>query len=112
MVALKPLWGINERNVTIEGKEETFIERTFLRKGKVGGHAMETDKRPSPKQILARLRAQEERAEKKERGQLKIFLGYAAGTASFPNGGLPGYSGEGVRSGWRVNPSSPGTSGG
>lgn len=36
--------------------------------------------RPGPEQLLARIQAEDERARKKERGKLKIFLGFAAGT--------------------------------
>lgn len=41
---------------------------------------MREDKRPSPEQLLARIHAENERVQKKERGKLKIFLGSAAGT--------------------------------
>ncbi len=40
----------------------------------------ERDKRPSPKELLEQLQAEEERIQKKEFGRLKIFLGFAAGT--------------------------------
>ncbi|MDO4337811.1 MAG: DUF4118 domain-containing protein [Eubacteriales bacterium] len=38
------------------------------------------EERPSPEQLLARIHAENERIQKKERGKLKIFLGFAAGT--------------------------------
>ena len=41
---------------------------------------MREDKRPSPKELLEQLQAEEERIQKKEFGRLKIFLGFAAGT--------------------------------
>lgn len=41
---------------------------------------MGEEKRPSPTQLLARIHAENERVQKKERGKLKIFLGFAAGT--------------------------------
>jgi hypothetical protein len=37
---------------------------------------MESDSRPNPDELLARVKAEEER---KKRGKLKIFLGYSAG---------------------------------
>lgn len=41
---------------------------------------MGEDGRPSPEQLLAQIHAENERVQKKERGKLKIFLGFAAGT--------------------------------
>ncbi len=41
---------------------------------------MGEDKRPSPEEFLARIHAEDERVQKEERGKLKIFLGFAAGT--------------------------------
>jgi two-component system sensor histidine kinase KdpD len=41
---------------------------------------MEETRRPDPEQILEQIRAGEARTQKKERGRLKIFLGFAAGT--------------------------------
>ena len=41
---------------------------------------MDTMERPSSEKMLEKIRAEEAQVRKKEMGQLKIFLGYAAGT--------------------------------
>lgn len=41
---------------------------------------MGEEKRPSPEQLLAQIKAEDEKIQKKEYGKLKIFLGYAAGS--------------------------------
>lgn len=38
------------------------------------------EERPSSREMLEKIQVEEEMARKKEMGQLKIFLGYAAGT--------------------------------
>ena len=37
------------------------------------------ENRPDPELLLKKLRKEEEKREKEQRGKLKIFLGYAAG---------------------------------
>ena len=41
---------------------------------------MNSDKRPSSKEMLEKIQAEEEKVHRKSFGKLKIFLGYAAGT--------------------------------
>ena len=46
---------------------------------------MDKEERPSSEKMLEKIQAQEERVRRRELGQLKIFLGYAAGTGKMWN---------------------------